>query len=242
MHASKNIFIGTSGWSYAHWKGSFYPEGLKAAAQFDYYAQRFDTVELNSPFYHLPTEKTFLKWRNESPEGFVFAVKASRYITHMKKLKEPKESLKEFMQHVVLLKEKLGPILFQLPPGWNINVERLAAFMQSLPHSCRFVFEFRNPTWYHKEVYALLQKYNCAFCIYELDGHFSPAEITADFVYVRLHGPGEKYAGNYSPLVLRQWAKKCRDWLQQKKTVYVYFDNDEAGYAAFNAKTLQQLI
>jgi len=235
------IYIGTSGWHYKHWIGTFYPEGTKDAEQFGYYLQHFDTVELNNSFYRLPAKETFANWRRSVPKDFIFAVKASRFITHMKKLKDPVESIEQFFDHVNALKEKLGPILFQLPPGWKLNLERLETFLSYLPKQYRYTFEFRNATWYTEEVYGLLRKHNCAFCIYELEHHLSPEIVTADFVYIRLHGPGNKYQGSYSTATLQKWMRKCKAWLKEKKDVYVYFDNDQVGYAAFNAVKMREL-
>jgi uncharacterized protein YecE (DUF72 family) len=239
-HNIQRIHIGTSGWSYKHWLGTFYPEGVKAVGQFPYYLQHFNTVELNSPFYRLPDKETFIKWKTNSPETFLYSVKASRFITHMKKLKDPAESLVRFMENVSGLEEKLGPILFQLPPHWQLNLERLKEFLEKLPATFRYVFEFRNSTWYDAEVYRLLREKNCAFCLYELDGHLTPFEITADFVYVRLHGPGGKYQGNYSEESLQGWGAKCIEWAKSLD-VFVYFDNDIGSYAPFNAKRLIEI-
>lgn len=236
------IHIGTSGWHYDHWTGRFYPEELKASEHFAYYQRFFKTVELNSPFYHLPSKETFANWRKATAKDFLFIVKASRYITHNKKLKDPKESLKLLFSHASALKEKLGPFLFQLPSSWKVNHERFEEFLKALSKKYRYVFEFRNPTWYDEDIYALLRKYNCAFCIYELAHHLSPVEVTADFVYVRLHGPGGKYQGNYSEKALREWAEQCREWKKVKKEVFVYFDNDQRAYAAFNALRLLELV
>jgi uncharacterized protein YecE (DUF72 family) len=242
MNKKASIHIGTSGWHYKHWKGSFYPYNIKDAEQFDQYAQHFHTVEINNSFYKLPTAQTFTAWRKAAPRGFVFAVKASRYLTHMVKLKASKDSLHMLFTRVVKLEEKLGPILFQLPPQWKVNAERLSQFLQALPAGYRYTFEFRNHTWYTEEVLDLLRQHNAAFCIYHLEGHLSPLAVTADFVYVRLHGPGNKYQGNYHAATLKKWAKYCRQWKQAKKEVYVYFDNDQAGYAAFNAQRLRQIV
>jgi uncharacterized protein YecE (DUF72 family) len=241
MPMKNHFYIGTSGWHYKHWFGTFYPPHVKSSGQFQYYLQFFSTVEINNSFYRLPSAKTFANWRKASPHQFIFSVKASRYITHMKKLKDPETSLHKFLTHVHALKEKLGPVLFQLPPGWKLNTGRLKEFLQCLPAPGRYVFEFRNPSWYHPDVFALLKKYNCAFCIYELNGHLTPFELTADFVYIRLHGPSAKYQGNYSENILRKWSRYCKNWLKTKD-VFVYFDNDEAGYAAFNAKRLKELL
>lgn len=238
----KKIHIGTSGWHYKHWIGTFYPSATKSDAQFDYYRRHFNTVEINNSFYKLPSPETFKKWRKESPDDFLFVVKASRFITHMKKLTDPKESSQKFFANVKHLKEKLGPILFQLPPSWKLNIERFAEFLAALPKKHRYVFEFRNETWYDEDVFKLLAKYNCAFCIYELAGHQSPTNITADFVYVRLHGPGNKYQGSYTLTQLKDWAEQCKEWQKEGLEIFVYFDNDEKGYAAFNAVTLKELI
>ena len=236
-----NIRIGTSGWHYKHWIGTFYPEGTTSSRQFGEYSKYFDTVEMNNSFYHLPPKSTIEKWRANSPENFLFSVKGSRYITHMKKLFKPKEALNTFLTHAAALGHKLGPVLFQLPPGWNINADRLKDFLKLLPMDHRYTFEFRNTTWYDPAVYELLRGHNAAFCIYELDNHRSPKEITADFVYVRLHGPGGKYQGRYPMSTQRDWANQCKIWQREGKDVFVYFDNDEAGYAAFNAKELKEL-
>lgn len=235
------IHVGTSGWNYKHWIGNFYPAELKAKEHWAYFRKYFKTVELNNPFYHLPPKQTFIKWKNDVTDDFVYAVKASRYITHMKKLKDPAESLANFMENVVGLEEKLGVILFQLPPGWEINIERFTEFLEKLPKGHRYTFEFRNHTWYDERIYELLRKYNHAFCIYELAGHMSPMEVTADFVYVRLHGPGDKYQGSYWEEALQWWADKCKEWSGAGKDVFVYFDNDQEGYAAFNALRLREL-
>jgi uncharacterized protein YecE (DUF72 family) len=236
------IHIGTSGWHYKHWIGTFYPAATKSSEQFDFYKSHFDTVEINNSFYKLPSPETFKQWRTESPKDFLFVVKASRYITHQKKLNEPKESTKRFFTNVKFLREKCGPILFQLPPSWKINIDRLNAFLKVLPVKFRYVFEFRNATWYTQEVFDLLERFNCGFCIYELAGHTSPVIVTTDFVYVRLHGPGDKYQGSYSLTQLKVWAQHCRAWQRKGFDVFVYFDNDQLGYAAFNAQTLKQLL
>lgn len=234
------IYIGTSGWSYKHWRGTFYPEEIKVKDHFSYYLQYFNTVEINNTFYRLPSEETFLNWKKIVPDDFTYVIKANRFITHIKKLHDPIESLYPFLDYVKLLGKKLGPVLFQLPPFMKANVPLLEAFLQELPKKIRYVFEFRNPDWYKPEVYDLLKKYNCAFCIYELAGHISPIQITADFIYIRLHGPGNKYQGSYSDETLQSWADECLKW-SETKDVFVYFDNDQNGYAAFNALKLREL-
>jgi uncharacterized protein YecE (DUF72 family) len=237
-----NIHIGTSGWHYKHWKGTFYPPDIKESQQFEAYLRYFDTVELNNSFYMLPSIKTFGNWRKATPPGFIFAVKASRYFTHMKKLIVDKASIRKFFTHVNKLEEKLGPILFQLPPKWKVNAERLKDFIAALPNGYRFTFEFREHSWYNDEVYTILKENNCAFCIYELEYHLSPLEVTADFVYTRLHGPGKKYQGSYKEATLKEWAHRCKQWQKNGKDVFIYFDNDQEGYAAFNAIRLKELV
>jgi uncharacterized protein YecE (DUF72 family) len=210
----------------------------------DYYVGHFNTVELNNSFYRLPDPETFDCWREQTPAGFCFAVKANRFITHNKKLSDPESALDNFLPRTQRLGRKLGPVLFQLPPKWKVNVERLDRFLRVLPKGRRrrYAFEFRNPTWLNADVYMVLQKHNAAFCIYDLAGFQTPREVTADWTYVRLHGPGGKYQGSYSTAQLRAWAKQLLDWGDSLRAIYVYFDNDQAGYAAKNALTLKRLL
>jgi len=237
-----NIHIGTSGWHYKHWIGTFYPEETKADAQLDYYLKYFKTVELNNSFYRVPQPKTFANWKNAVPEDFLFAIKANRFFTHLKKLKVEKADIERFLEKVDQLEKNTGPILFQLPPLWKNNPPRLEDFLSKLPPHHRYTFEFRNETWYNEEVYELLRRHNAAFCIYELAGHLSPLLATADFVYVRLHGPGDKYQGNYSKEKLQEWAAYCLQWQREGKDVFVYFDNDEKGFAPYNARELSERV
>jgi uncharacterized protein YecE (DUF72 family) len=238
-----SLHIGTSGWHYKHWLGRFYPDKLPAKEMFAFYARHFDTVEINNSFYHLPLPSTFDSWRDNSPKHFLFAVKGSRFITHMKKLKEPESSSVKFFNGVERLGEKLGPILFQLPPRWQVNVERLSHFLDVLPKHRRYVFEFRDESWLVKEVYDVLRKHNAAFCIHNLVGRQTPFEITADFTYVRFHGPGAaKYRGSYSTNALQNWADRIGNWRADLSAVYVYFNNDVGGAAIENAKTLKQMV
>ncbi|HLT06804.1 MAG TPA: DUF72 domain-containing protein [Cyclobacteriaceae bacterium] len=237
-----NVFIGTSGWHYKHWRGNFYPEGTKADEQLAFYIKQFPTVEINNSFYRVPPATTFDGWGKAVPNNFVFAVKANRYFTHLKKLKVDKEEINHFLEKVERLGGKAGPILFQLPPNWKINLQRLEEFLSKLPKHHRYTVEFRNPTWCRQELFDLLHQFNAAFCIYDLAGHQSPRMVTADFIYVRLHGPGDKYQGRYSPGQLENWAQQCRQWLQQGRDVFIYFDNDEKGYAAINAMELSAIL
>src|SRR2546423_941979 len=204
--------------------------------------QHFDTVELNNTFYRLPTLEALAQWRDAVPQDFIFAVKGSRFLTHNKKLKEPEQALQNLLPLVERLGGKLGPILFQLPPKWKINRGRLEEFLAALPRKHRYAFEFRELSWHQDEIYDVLRRHNAAFCIYELGGYHSDFVVTADFSYVRLHGPGEKYQGSYPTQTLRTWAERITQWAARLRAVYVYFDNDQAGYAAENALELKRLV
>uniref|UniRef100_A0A7C3ZCR4 DUF72 domain-containing protein n=1 Tax=Desulfobacca acetoxidans TaxID=60893 RepID=A0A7C3ZCR4_9BACT len=236
------IHIGTSGWHYDHWRGPFYPEDLPAAAYLNFYRQKFHTVEINNSFYRLPSAKAFHDWREAVPPGFIFAVKGSRYITHLKKLKDPDRSIAPLLERVRLLGDRLGPILFQLPPHWHFNEERLKNFLAVLPRDCRYALELRDPSWLNDKACRLLREFGAAFCIFELAGRISPREVTADFVYIRLHGPKGAYQGCYDRQTLKGWAGAISEWASRGLTVFCYFDNDEAGYAALNALELQDML
>lgn len=238
-----DIRIGTSGYHYKHWLGRYYPAGTKPGDMLGHYLRDFDTVELNNTFYQLPNESTFDAWRSNTPQDFLFAVKGSRFITHMIKLKDARRGLMNFMPRAERLRGKLGPILWQLPPGWKVNVERLEEFLSLLPPEHRYTFELRNETWMTDAVLEVLKKYNAAFCIYELAGYQSPIELTADWTYIRLHGPTSfKYQGSYSDGQLAEWADRIRTWSKKLKGVYVYFDNDDSAYAVDNAMTLKRMV
>jgi uncharacterized protein YecE (DUF72 family) len=238
-----DIRIGTSGFHYKHWKGPFYPEKLPADAMLDFYTQDFDTVELNNSFYRLPSAEAFEAWRDATPANFVFAVKASRFITHNKKLKDPEHAIDNLLPRAVHLGKKLGPVLFQLPPKWRVNTERLHNLLAILPPEIRYAFEFREPSWMSAEIFEILREFNAAFCIYELAGYHAPIVVTADFTYVRLHGPESgKYQGSYSEQQLAGWARQIESWAKKLKAVYFYFDNDQAGYAATNALRLRDMV
>ena len=242
MRTKAPVQVGTSGWHYEHWRGPFYPDDLRAHRFLAYYAHRFPTVEINNSFYRLPSERALTTWRETAPPGFIFAVKASRFITHLKKLKDPERSLAPFLERIALLGEKLGPILFQLPPRWHFDAARLAGFLAALPAGHRYALELRDRSWINEGALDLLSAHGAAFCIYELDGYLSPQEVTADFVYIRLHGPGGPYQGRYDHRTLTAWADAISTWSRQGREVFCYFDNDEAGYAAQDAARLQELI
>ncbi len=237
-----SVRIGTSGWHYKHWKGNFYPSKIADREMLSSYLQHFDTVEINNSFYRLPTTEAVKAWVKQTPSDFLFSVKASRYITHNRKLREPEDSLVRFMDMVKGFGKKLGPILFQFPPSWGLNADRLEEFLAALPSRRRYAFEFRNASWLTPQVYELLRSRKCAFCIYEIGGFRSPIEVTADFVYVRLHGPGAKYQGRYSASELAMWALKMEKWTALNLDVFFYFDNDQAGFAAQNAMELSRML
>jgi uncharacterized protein YecE (DUF72 family) len=207
-----------------------------------FYAERFDTVELNNSFYRLPTEAAFASWRDGTPPGFRFAVKGSRFLTHMKKLKDPEEGIARFMERAVVLGDKLGPVLFQLPPFWEVNTERLEGFLRALPRGVRYAFELRNASWHIPRVLRILERHNAAFCIWELAGASSPVEVTADWAYIRLHGPGGPYQGSYEHEILAGWAKRIARWRSELRAIYLYFDNDQGAFAAHNAAVVRQII
>ncbi|MHC4501072.1 MAG: DUF72 domain-containing protein [Planctomycetota bacterium] len=237
-----DIRIGTSGWHYNHWIGRFYPEDLPKSKWLEHYARHFDTVEINNTFYQLPKEVSIKRWRELAPKGFLYTVKANRYITHIKRLKDTSEELVRFFERVCLLKEKLGPILYQLPPSMHEDLDLLAGFIELLPGKRIAVFEFRHDSWYTEGTYELLNKFNVGFCTHDLPGKESPRVITGDIIYVRLHGTTGRYSGNYSKPTLRKWAEWIDDNLKGIRAVYAYFNNDYNAYAINNAKTLRGLF
>jgi uncharacterized protein YecE (DUF72 family) len=240
--AHGRIRIGTAGWSYGHWLGTFYPTGARSPDFLALYADHFDSVEINRTFYKLPAPATMAAWRAQSPPDFIFAAKASRYLTHRKKLKDPEEPIARLLGCVEALEEKLGPVLVQLPPRWRADPDRLARFLAQLPEQHRYAFEFRDPSWHDDRIFTLLAQRGAAFCIFDLAGKRSPVEVTAGFVYVRLHGPGGPYQGSYDGRTLSGWARRIRRWSEAGKDVYCYFDNDEKAYAPHDALRLKAMV
>lgn len=240
--AASRAFIGTSGWNYKHWVGAFYPEDCAQEKMLQFYADKFPAVEVNNTFYNVPAKKTLESWSDMVDEDFIFAVKASRYITHMKKLNDPVEALDRFFDPVRALGNRLGPILFQLPPNWHCNPGRLESFIASLPGNFRYVFEFRDPSWFDDNVYRILEDAGAAFCIYDMAEETSLRVVTSDFVYIRLHGAEKDYGGSYSTRELSGWAGAISEWLRQGKDVYFFFNNDEHARAPENAHSLLAML
>jgi uncharacterized protein YecE (DUF72 family) len=222
---------------YPHWRDTIYPAGLPQRLWLQHYATNFSTVEINNSFYRLPGANAFESWRDQVPKGFVYAVKASRFLTHMKKLKDPEESLGLLFERIVHLGSALGPVLYQLPPHWRVDRDRLERFLKALPDGYRHAIEFREPSWISEDVFRLLQDHNVAHCIHDLGGTDIPRRVTSPFTYVRFHG-GSSHGGNYPNNVLESWADQIRTWEAQGIGVYAYFNNDVGGHAVRNAQTL----
>jgi uncharacterized protein YecE (DUF72 family) len=243
------FFIGTSGFSYSHWKGDFYPQNLPASKFFDYYLTQFNTVEINSSFYHLPKKATFKNWyqktrqlAGKAPKEFSFAVKASRFITHVKKLKDCQEPLKRLFDACSALKEKLAVVLFQMPPSLRINQSKLNQFLSIIPQKIKTTFEFRHPSWFCPQIYQILKKFNSALTIADTPNYPYAQVLTANFTYLRLHGHESLYSSNYSDNQLRHFASFLKKNFAKIKEAYVYFDNDAFGYAPKNAQTLIKIL
>jgi len=241
------LFLGTSGYVYPHWRRRFYPADLPAREWLAFYARHFDTVELNNPFYRLPAKRAFRQWRETVPDDFVFSVKASRYLTHLRRLRAPRAPLDRLLRRVAPLGPTLGPILFQLPPQLHADLAKLRAFLRALgrqPHlrDLRAVLEVRHASWLVPEVFDLLRKAGVALCLHDARQQPVLEPITADFVYLRRHGPGGRYRGSYSEAMLRADARRIRAWLGEGRDVYVYFNNDGAGAAIRNARRLGDLL
>jgi uncharacterized protein YecE (DUF72 family) len=237
------VLIGTSGWHYESWRGPFFPGGLRGKDQLQYYASQFRTTELNGVFYRTPSLDAVGAWSAQTGQDFVFAWKASKFITHWKRLSSSSiNSLALIEERLAILGKKAGPILFQLPPNFEVDPERLASFFKLLSRKRRYSFEFRHPSWYQPDIFRLLRKRNIALCM--SDHHDAPApwKRTADFIYIRGHGPGGRYKGHYRAQTLSEWATRIRSWKQQGCDAFVYFDNDQKSAAPVDALKLMQLL
>jgi uncharacterized protein YecE (DUF72 family) len=231
--------IGCSGWQYRHWRGNFYPAEVPQRRWLEHYSSRFDTVEINNSFYRLPSAETFASWRDQVPAGFLFAVKASRYLTHMRKLKDPAAPLHLFFERATMLGRRLGPVLYQLPPHWRKDVGRLSEFVALLPPRRLHAIEFREPSWYADDALAVLNRRNVTLCLHDMSGSASGRRRVGGFTYVRFHGSGATYGGGYPRRELREWA----EWLASDgRDAYVYFNNDAGGHAPRDAMTLRSLL
>jgi len=235
-------YIGCSGWHYEHWRGLYYPEELPKPEWLPFYAREFTTVELNNSFYHLPSEKAFASWRQSTPDNFVFAVKVSRFITHIKRLRDVGSAVDNFVFRAELLEEKLGPLLYQLPPGMRRNDERLQDFLSCLPAKHRHVVEFRHQSWIDDGVFDILRRHNVGLCVFDMPGFSCPVVATSDFAYVRFHGNQGLYASCYSNEELCEWAEKIVGLGNRIKACYIYFNNDAEAFAVRNAITLRNLL
>jgi uncharacterized protein YecE (DUF72 family) len=235
--------IGTSGWSYPSWRGPFFPEALAARHHLAYYATRFDATELNAPFYRTPTLDAVRGWAAQTPKNFCFAWKASRFITHWKRLSgKSRNSITLMESRLRLLKDKAGPVLFQLPPNMQADRERLAGFLKLLRRKRPYVFEFRHPSWYEPDILELLREHDVALCISDHADAPAPWEVTAGHVYVRGHGPTGRYHSHYPDETLRDWARSIRRWRRQGRDVYCFFDNDQKSAAPKDAERMVALL
>jgi uncharacterized protein YecE (DUF72 family) len=235
-----DIRIGCSGWSYPHWRSVFYPEKLPARDHFAFYAQHFNTVELNNSFYRQPTRERFVAWGEQAPPGFLFAVKGSRYVTHIKRLAVEPKSIDLVVDAARGLGDKLGPILFQLQANFRIDLERLKRFVAMLPAEVRFTLEFRHDSWLVPAVFDLLQAHRIALCMPDHPKIPKSFEITSDFTYIRMHLPPGSLG--YGERALRPWAERLLEWRRQKLDVFVYFNNDMEAHAVKDAQTLISLL
>lgn len=233
--------VGTSGWAYRDWQGTFYPPGLHQSAWFAHYAGVFDTVEVNYTFYHLPSQTTVERWRSQAPEGFIYALKGSQQITHRLRLSDVDEPLDRFLTRAGSLGDRLGPILWQLPPRWSADAARLEAFAAKLPRDLVHAFEFRDPSWLTTEIRRILEERGLTFCIFDMPGRTCPKWVTADVIYLRFHGHGQRYAGRYGREALEPWADQIRRWVKRGHLVYAYFNNTARGHAVEDARELHRL-
>ena len=246
MPVMGKLYVGTSGWIYKDWDEIFYPKDLSSKNKLKYFSQHFKTAEVNYSFYRLPSPSTYENWYNQTPEDFIFAVKPSRFITHIKRLKGVKNSWKTFLKNALYLKEKLGPFLFQFPSNFKFNsenVRRLEEVMEYISSpKLSFAFEFRHQSWCNDDAYGILKIYRGAWVISDSSRYPKAEIITANFVYIRMHGPGSLFSSKYTSEELKILAQKIKGWLKEGLDVYTYFNNDFKGYAVQNAEELLGLL
>jgi uncharacterized protein YecE (DUF72 family) len=242
--------IGCSGWNYKSWRGKFYAAGMPASRWLSYYSSIFDTVEINNTFYRLPEAATFACWRRQMPAGFLVAVKASRFLTHIKRLKDPAEPIDRLFSRAKSLGSRLGPVLYQLPPNFfrnEVNVERLEIFLRALPRRVtrrvvHHVFEFRHPSWYVDDTFALLDRHGATLCLHDKRDSAIFEPFVGPIVYVRFHGTSGHYAGSYPDERLEKWACTLTEQWRAGRQVYAYFNNDPDAVATQNAQALRRLV
>lgn len=235
------LYIGTSGWCYNNWVGNFYPRDLNKNKWLKYYSKYFNTVEINSSFYHLTRKETFNNWALQTPDNFVFVVKASRYINHIKKLVDCSEPFKKLLDSALGLGNKLGLFLFQLPPNLKKNIIKLEDFFKIILKNYRYVFEFRNESWFCDEVYNLLNEFGAGIAISSSPSFPYHEIITGNLCYIRMHGSEQLYSSSYSEKELQKLSALIGKNLKKNINTYVYFNNDAFGYAIENARKLVEL-
>lgn len=245
--------IGCSGWNYKHWRGNFYSAELPVREWFPHYSRVFDTVEINNSFYRLPEASIFAAWRERAPADFLYAIKASRFITHLKRLREPEEPVTRLFERACQLQAHLGPVLYQLPGTFHCDLTRLDDFLALLPrtlgeingtpadHAIRHVFEFRHPSWYVEETQAVLRAHGAVMCLHDKAGSAIFEPVDTSFIYVRFHGPGGRYFGRYEFQRMESWAQQLAAQWCAGRDVYAYFNNDPEGMAVINAQELRAL-
>jgi uncharacterized protein YecE (DUF72 family) len=236
------VRVGTSGWEYRHWRDRFYPTDLPKDRWLEHYAEQFDTVELNNSFYRLPDGDTFAAWRRRLPDGFTMAVKASRYLTHLKRLRDPADPLERFWSRARRLREQFGPVLYQLPPRWHRNAERLAVFLDALPQKHPQVMEFRDPSWYHDETLSLLRDAGVGICLHDMGGSAYKGPPVGRIAYLRFHGSSARYQGGYSSQQLVAVAERLARWAHDGVACWVYFNNDPEAHAVRDATRLREYL
>jgi uncharacterized protein YecE (DUF72 family) len=235
-------YVGCSGWHYEHWRGLYYPRDLPKPKWLSFYAQQFDTVELNNSFYRLPSEKAFKTWQDSTPGNFIFAVKVSRFITHVRRLRNVGAAVEDLLSRAASLKEKLGPLLYQLPPSMKRNDELLESFLYTLPSEYQHVIEFRQKSWIDERVFDILRRHSVGLCVFDMPGFSCPLVATSDFAYIRFHGSEGLYSSSYSDEELAQWAQRIARLGETVKVSYIYFNNDAEAFAVGNAIKLKNLL
>ena len=238
-----HLHIGCSGWNYKSWRQRFYPEDVRPSGWLSYYAKHFNTVEVNNTFYRLPEAETFATWREQTPAAFIMAVKASRFLTHMKRLRDPEEPIERLLSRASALRSRLGPLLYQLPSNFTLDLKRLETFLTALPGTWKgkrlhHVFEFRDPSWYVPECFQLLERFGVTLCLHDKLGSEISEPFVGPLVYVRFHGTSGRYYGSYSTKQLNYWAHRLEEPLRRGRQVFVYFNNDPEAIATANARSL----